>query len=65
MHPGDYSCRARAYLIYKIGFSFQKKKKNVSSNLLTLHYFTKACYVYFVEPYYFSYTYEYILKCFT
>ena len=37
----------------------------VSSNLLTLHYFTKTCYVYFVEPCYFSYTYKYILKCFT
>jgi hypothetical protein len=39
--------------------------QTVSSNLLTLHYFTKACYTCFTEPCYFDYTYEYILKCFT
>jgi hypothetical protein len=25
----------------------------------------KACYICFLEPYYFDYTYEYILRCFT
>jgi hypothetical protein len=27
MYLGDHSCKARTYLIYKIRFSFKKKKK--------------------------------------
>lgn len=52
--------------IYEGAKSHPKRisRLNCISNLLTLYYFTKACYVCFLKPCYFNYTYEYILRCF-